>query len=313
VKLIQRLHSTDPLVIDYFIDHNRDLEDIAKLCIAWVILEREFISLEYRGNENRRQTASPVVSDNWCRFILHKLTAGCPDGAALLSNNVTFVTLNYDVSLEIALYDGLRHSDKFVNYAEQFIMGDDRILHVYGRLLKDPPWHPMDINWETFGAVSAASGPIPQTRPPKFWADVKSILDHAYEASQSLQIIAPAKAVAENSSISDHIQKARKALAEAECVYILGYGFDELNSRLLQLPTHLNLTINTKTVMFTNYNNSGVVNKSAARLFLLDPNVLLPEGGRRIPERNSLCEKSVKDVYGALAFDFDSPEERPRK
>src|SRR5438132_741389 len=53
--LIERLSVTDPLVIDYFIDQNRHLEDIAKLCIAWVILEREFVSTRYGGNENRRE------------------------------------------------------------------------------------------------------------------------------------------------------------------------------------------------------------------------------------------------------------------
>lgn len=85
-----------------------------------------------------------------------------------------------------------------------------------------------------------------------------------------------------------------------------------LNSDLLGLAQHLNLRRNTKIVMFTNYENSGVVNKNAARLFGLQPNQLLVEGGRLIPEGGSLCEKSVKDVYGALALDFDSPEERPR-
>jgi hypothetical protein len=35
--LIERLIAADPLVIDYFIDQNRHLEDIAKLFIAWVI------------------------------------------------------------------------------------------------------------------------------------------------------------------------------------------------------------------------------------------------------------------------------------
>src|SRR6266850_1104004 len=158
-ELIERLNATDPLVIDYFIDHNRDLEDIAKMCIAWVILEREFVSIRYRGNENRREIAQKDEAraalyggnDNWYRFLLHKLTSGCPNGEALLSNNVTFVTFNYDVSLEIELYRGLGHLARFSNYAEKFISENDRILHVYGRLRKDPPWQLTDINWETFG------------------------------------------------------------------------------------------------------------------------------------------------------------------
>jgi hypothetical protein len=312
--LIERLNATDPLVIDYFIDQNRDLEDVARLCIAWVIMEREFVSITYSGNENRREIEgvySSQTNDNWYRFLLHKLTSGCLDGEGLLNNNIIFVTFNYEVSLEIALFRGLGHLARFTNYAEKFIT-NDRIVHVYGRLRKDPPWQLTQINWEAFGRVSLAGDFVVQAGPPQLWNDVKALLDHAYEASQGLQTIAPEKALAESGSIPDHIQKARKAIADAECVYILGYGFDELNSKLLQLPGHLNLGRNSKTVMFTNYRNSGVVNKDAARLFGIQPNELLMEGGRLIPVRDSLFEKSVKDVYGALALDFDSPEERPR-
>jgi hypothetical protein len=217
-ELIERLNATDPLVIDYFIDHNRDLEDIAKLCIAWVILEREFVSIRYGGNENRREILkknhTPVDlyggSDNWYRFLLHKLTSGCPNGGTLLSNNVTFVTFNYDVSLEIALYRGLTHLARFSDYAEQFITDNDRILHVYGQLRKDPPWQLAHINWEAFGRVSLAGGTAVMTNPPQLWTDVNAILDHAYEASRGLQIIAPEKALAENSAVPDHIAKGKK-------------------------------------------------------------------------------------------------------
>jgi hypothetical protein len=135
--LIERLSAADSLVIDYFIDHNRDLEDIAKLCMTWVILEREFVSLRYRGNENRREIAQKDQAraalygrnDNWYRFVLHKLTSGCPNGEVLLSNNVTFVTFNYDVALETELYRGLGHLARFADYAEKFIIEKDRILH----------------------------------------------------------------------------------------------------------------------------------------------------------------------------------------
>jgi hypothetical protein len=207
--LIERLNAVDPLVIDYFIDENPHLEDIAKLCIAWVILEREFVSLRYGGNENRRELiendrAVPQGgNDNWYRFLLHKLTSDCPNGETLLSNNVNFVTFNYDVSLEIELYRGLGHLAKFADYAEKLLTENDRILHVYGRLRKDPPWELTEVNWETFGRVSLAGGPSAQTKPPQFWTDVRAILDHAYEASQGLQIIAPEKALAERNTVPD--------------------------------------------------------------------------------------------------------------
>jgi hypothetical protein len=313
-ELNERLNAVDPLVIDYFIEQNRDLEEITKLCIAWVILEREFVSIHYGGNENRRGIHTSPISygnDNWYRYLVHKLTSGCTNGEALLSNNVTFVTFNYDVSLEITLYSGLGHLAKFSPYTEKFITENDSILHVYGRLRKDPPWHLPGINWETFGSVSLARSAVAQTSPPQFWADVKAILDHSYEASQGLQLIAPEKMLAESDSVPDHIQKARNAIAEAQCVYILGYGFDQLNSGLLNLSEYFQARTG-KQIMFTNFNNSGVVNKNAARLFAMHPNELLVQGGRLIPHGPSVIEKSVKDVYGALALDFDSPEEQLR-
>jgi hypothetical protein len=302
--LVERLNAADPLVIDYFIDHNRDLEDIAMLCIAWVILEREFVSDRYRdsGNENRREIAKKdraqaVVygeKDNWHRFLLHKMTSGCPDRVTLLGNKVTFVTFNYDVSLDIGLYRGLRHSARFSNYAEKFITENDRIIHVYGQLRKDPPWRVTEIKWETFLSVSLARSVLPQTPPPQLWSDVRAILDHAHEASRGLKIIAPEKALAESDSVPEHIQKARKTIAEAECVYILGYGFDALNNALLELPKYLNRQRYNGSVMFTNYQNSGVINKTVARLFGLDPNDLLPEGGCFKAQQTRCSRKASK-------------------
>jgi hypothetical protein len=207
-------------------------------------------------------------NDNWYRFLLHKLTSGCTSGELILNNDVTFVTFSYDVSLEIELYRGLGHLAKFSEYAEKFITDNDRILHVYGRVRKDPPWELTDVNWKAFGGVSRAAA-MSQINPPKFWTDAKTILDHAFEASRGLQIIAPEKALAENAPVPDHIQKARTAIAEAECLYILGYGFDPLNSSLLKLSESLNMNRSTKSVMFTNYLNSGVINKNAARLFAM--------------------------------------------
>ena len=52
--LALRLGSVDPLVIDYFLGNNPHLEEIGKLCIAWVILEREAVFAERGGNGNRR-------------------------------------------------------------------------------------------------------------------------------------------------------------------------------------------------------------------------------------------------------------------
>ena len=105
---------------------------------------------------------------------------------------------------------------KALSFAEKFITENGRIIHVYGRLRKDPPWQLTEINWEAFGPVSRAPYARPQLGPPQYWSDVKRLLDHAYEASQGLQTIAPDKTLAESGSIPDHIQRARKAIADPD-------------------------------------------------------------------------------------------------
>jgi hypothetical protein len=97
----------------------------------------------------------------------------------------------------------------------------------------------------------------------------------------------------------------------ASCVYILGYGFDENNSRLLNLYDSLHIgKVQGKTILFTNFNDHNLVNKKASRVITGSPRAMLA-GAPEITttELNSSCEKSRRTVYDALAFDFDSPEE----
>jgi len=66
--------------------------------------------------------------------------------------------------------------------------------------------------------------------------------------------------------------------------------------------------------MLTNFNNRVTINKTVSRTVLgFGESELLGEGSRLIgkPNSDAICEKSVRTVYGALAYDFDSPEERP--
>ena len=78
---------------------------------------------------------------------------------------------------------------------------------------------------------------------------MKKILDAAYAASADLRVIDPHdKGTAE-------ILIARTAIAQAKRVFILGYGFDEHNSKRLNLRECLAHTeaFGYQLVAFTNY------------------------------------------------------------
>ena len=238
--------------------------------------------------------------NDWYRFIIHKLTAGCPDIPTFIQNEVSFITFNYDVSLEYELCRGLSALKRLSqNNTIQTFLGEKRITHVFGRIRQDPFLAPPQFDRQVL------AGPVGDPKSAQQWLQSVELMDRIYEASSRLNIISPGKATA----VSADIVEARRNIWEARCVYILGYGFDRANSELLELPEHLHLDRTEKMVMFTNYKDAGIVNKNAARLFGVSPNELLQPGGRIVPSGAGWCEKSIKNVYNSLAVDFNSPED----
>jgi hypothetical protein len=322
-QMIDRLITVDPLVIDYFLGQNTDLQALGKFLIAWVLLECEAIFSRDKVNNNRRDLLlrTGIASDydkalnraflqqykdNWYRFLIHKLVVGCPDAPSLLRNNVTLVTFNYDVSLEYQLFCGLSSIRQFVSEQDVIreFFGDGRFIHIYGKLRDDAIAEPPPFNLALFGDGVILPGPEPPA--PQLWIQTKTFFDTVYDASLRIRTIAPRE-----KTIDPGVQAARRAIEEASCVYILGYGFDPYNSDLLELPKHLALTKTRKTVMFTNFRNYNVVNKNASRVFFNRRDRILSSMPDVIGGETDgfLCERSIHSVYDALAQDFDSPEE----
>jgi hypothetical protein len=193
--LVERLKTVDPLVIDYFLGQNPHLSDIGKLMIAWVLLECEAIYLKYQINKNRRdfliesgnrhsnelEFLKTGYADNWYRFLVHKLVTGCAEGNDLLRNKVSFITFNYDVSLEYELYHSLKAIAQFSegNVINKFFE-EDRFIHVYGKIRQD---FTEDIPNKTLD-LFAQSIIEPNRITGDYTQEFTSLLDISYEASK---------------------------------------------------------------------------------------------------------------------------------
>jgi hypothetical protein len=305
------------LVIDYFLGQNPHLGDIGKFLIAWALLECEAV-FSYGFNNNRREAPRGILAsisngqqlynDNWYRFLIHKLVTGCRDAESLLNNKVTFITFNYDVSLEYQLFRGLSALQQFSgnDTIRRFFEGN-RFIHIYGKVREDALAEPAPFNLGFIGG--SLHGAPPEPNSATYSNDIESFFDTIYEASKGIRTIAP-----HEKTVEAAVECARRAIAEANCVYILGYGFDENNSSLLELQKSLELQNTNKTVLFTNFGDNNRVNKKAARVFFgnLRADWLLSDKPAISGDfRGSyLCEKSSRNVYDALAFDFDAPEEQ---
>jgi hypothetical protein len=290
------LEQVNPLVIDYYLGWNPDVQAIGRLLIAWVILECE--QLSKHSNINRYPKSNSTVNttkyyDDWVRFIIHQIAIHCKESSDLLQNRVSFVTFNYDVSLETKLRNGLDHIQLFSkDDISKFLSG--RVIHIYGKIRdehaksNDIPWAVQEHDPKQFGKVG------------DYHMQMKHLLDAVYNASKGLRVIDPHDKAADDTEI----MIARKIIADANRVFILGYGFDEHNSGRLNLREYLFKTAAAqvdKRISFTNYQDINQINKRASNLFYGMRTVFQP-GGDAIVDR---YEKSIRNTYDALAMDFD--------
>jgi hypothetical protein len=100
---------------------------------------------------------------------------------------------------------------------------------------------------------------------------------------------------------------------DATCIYILGFGFDGRNCERigLDLIRSREPYAPPKKILFTNFLDSNRVNKAASKTFCNDTNAFI--GDKAIVDLRgaggNYFEKSTKDCYGALAYDFDEVEQ----
>jgi hypothetical protein len=309
------LEQVNPLVIDYYLGWNPKLQAIGKLLIAWVILECEYLYHRNKGNINRKELVinSPnkaerinareldlgKYKDDWCRFIIHQLAINCKTSADLLGNEIHFITLNYDISLERALYNGLRHIDMLAPDDIETFLSGDRVIHVYGRVHENSRESLPDLKWSEqsrdLKGVGVGRG------QEQVLLNYKTFFDYIYNSSQGIHVIDPD----DKETNDDKIKTATEEIGKAEYVYILGYGFDTNNSDRLRLPMALHYQrAKGKFVFFTNFRDINRVTKRASEVCFGNSGGFAPGQLIKIAA-STLYERSLRDVYEALELDFD--------
>ena len=108
------------------------------------------------------------------------------------------------------------------------------------------------------------------------------------------------------------LSKIQSLVQEAQCLYVLGFGFDRNNcARIGFEPGNFQLKngLPRRSIMFTNFGDINRTNKAASRAFFGEANAFLSETTLHQNFARHYYEKSVRDCYGALAYDFDELEE----
>jgi len=308
--LASRLERVNPLLIDFFLTHNSSLEKMGKLAIAMAIHRREISSEREGKNINRSaqfrggvSALAPIrqTEDDWLRFVLHKIMVGCDQSSDLHQNDVSFVTFNYDTSLERRLQSGLANTQRFEPQdIERFLTEKGRITHVYGSIGTGLEKQPIaDLNLPESGSVDGDKA-----------IAIMNYLNFAFKASLGLRTVdGPDK----DENKADLALASEKILA-ARLIYILGYGFDDTNNRRLGLQNVFRKPTHMYDVMFTNYQGHNRVSKAAGRVMTRDSKVFVPPRSPIYQSGGSgehVCnfEMSTKTVYAAFSEDFETLDE----
>jgi hypothetical protein len=214
--------------IDLFIARNRDadLASTGKYVIAFEMLKSEQNSCFGEHTEverESRRTPSPHLTvpanilrgrcfqgGDWYSLLFSRLTAGLTEPDVLpdfSDDKITFITFNYDRSLEQFLYESLSHS--FTEVPEPAVgecLKKLKILHVYGQIA------------------------------PLRWQDPKQGVDYKPHIEESLleRTAANIKTIheQEESPESNDIQNLIK---KAEQIFFLGFGYAPENMEALNL------------------------------------------------------------------------------
>lgn len=179
--------------IDMFIASRIDHAKVAKAAIALTIADYE--------RDEELFFADP--KGDWFRYLWRFLNN--PNGESLPKDRVSFVTFNYDRTLEHSLANAIKYAKRVEDVTSDLL---PEIVHVYGSLGKYPF---QDISEPTreFMTPSDAEN-IKQSRDS---------IDVTYDKTPSSQFPA----------------QAQDLLEHAEQVIFLGFGYDEDNLRVLRL------------------------------------------------------------------------------
>lgn len=111
------MNASNPPIIDHFLRLNPALRELGKLLIADTLN----MPLSSKGWKERSHFGQQQPDfdahrehDDWVRFLIHELTSSFTDPSEIyIENSVSFITFNYDMSLERRIINGLSANEVF--------------------------------------------------------------------------------------------------------------------------------------------------------------------------------------------------------
>jgi len=195
--------------IDLFLARNPQYENIGKIAIILNILHAE------GGSKFDEDLDEKNIKQDWYNFLFEKMSEGLilPDSYKHFKDNaVSFITFNYDRSLEHFLFDTLIHSFtklQDIQYHRNYEQNNKLIpfpfIHVYGEIAK--------LHWQHKSGLPYDSEP-PYDFLENLTANIRVIHERA----------------------DKELEDAKGIIRDAKKVFFLGFGYAPENLKILDIP-----------------------------------------------------------------------------
>jgi hypothetical protein len=248
VKFRNRLIGSKKSTIDSFlgVKGNESFIDIGKLAIAQALIPCE-----------KRGKLDSFNDNNWYRELYKLMDATFEK---FDQNECSFITFNYDRSLDCFLFDAVRNTYGNTN-EQECVEKIARLLpvHLYGQLNVFP--------WQN---INEGRGYEPKCTSFQFKTIAKNI-----------------KIVHDNSGApnSPEFQTAYSLIADAEKIIFMGFGYDETNLKRLDIKL-----MKGKTIIGTKYNLD-------RRIFISAQNYFRDVLGNDIIWKDQTAENFIREEY----------------
>lgn len=222
-----RFENSNDSMIDYFLNtlERKDLVKLGKALIAASIIKHEKISSGIR----------PInIKDNWFEILFKKMTEGFRnnlDYQLFNENKVSFITFNYDRSLEYYFALSLQNKFGIDNTTISNIMNKIKIRHVFGRLPELPSENELiNINYGDNFTINDFTKTIDNIKTLTERANVnKSYIDVLIKNAKRIFILGFAFAEENLNILNFH-----RNITESKKVYCTALGLSEHKIKILK-------------------------------------------------------------------------------
>ena len=202
--------------IDLFLSRRPEFMEVGKLAILYSIFHFE------------HKSRVDLTEGDWLAYLFRKMitTARKPNQLALNLNNVSFVSFNYDRSLEQFIYTKLINSfgEKIDSIIKEQI-SQIPILHVYGKVA--------DLPWEESSGLTVDYNANPNQIDMWRSSDIVAKDFGGLQEHWQKQIFIIEDERAQNQQNIDAIKSIIEA---AKRVFFLGFGFADENMGIIGFP-----------------------------------------------------------------------------